>query len=288
MGAPAGAGTQYDESIYFITPPNEKSKEQYKILPVVMAVLLDQDHVQDFLVELENSPMAIQVMDFELQRPTSRVTKPEKGTQPGGFGMMGEMGGYGGMMMGNMMMRRMAEGGMGGGMTGYGGMMSQMMGQQMMQMRGMMEGYGGMMGSNQQAQRKGTDVRSVNREKKREETKKAVEAAKGPSLFDPYYDIVEVTVYGQARFFNSPPEEPKPEPSPGETAAQPEASAPAATGSPAPSTPTAQAAPAPPGAGTGPDAATTGAEAAKPAEATAPAAKSEAPPNQTKSAVPKE
>ena len=34
-----------------------------------MTVLIDQDHVQDFLIELENSPMSIQVKDFELQRP---------------------------------------------------------------------------------------------------------------------------------------------------------------------------------------------------------------------------
>ena len=53
--------------------------QQYKILPVQMTVLIDQDHVQDLLVELENSPMSIEVKDFELQRPTSRVTKPEKG-----------------------------------------------------------------------------------------------------------------------------------------------------------------------------------------------------------------
>ena len=42
MGAPSGGGTKYDESIYFITPPNEKSKEQYKIHPVLISVLVDQ------------------------------------------------------------------------------------------------------------------------------------------------------------------------------------------------------------------------------------------------------
>jgi hypothetical protein len=295
MGAATGAGTQYDESIYFITPSNEKSKEQYKILPVLMTVLVDQDQIQNFLVELENSPMAIQVMDFDLQRPTSRVTKPEKGTQQAGLGMMGGMGGYGGMY-GSMMMRRMAEGGMmGRGMTGYGGMMGQMMNSQMSQYRGMMGGMGGMMGANPQTQRKGTDVRGVNREKQREETKKAIEEAKGPSLFDPYYDIVEVTIYGQARFFNPPPEEPKPEPSTSETAAQPEAtpaaapgSAPAATEATAPGAP---AAPAAPAAGTSPEAKSDAAEAAKPAtqpaEAPAPAAKSEPAANPTKDAVPK-
>ena len=54
-------------------------ENQFKILPVLMSVLIDQDHVQDLLVDLENSPMAIQVMDFELPGPSSRVTKPEKG-----------------------------------------------------------------------------------------------------------------------------------------------------------------------------------------------------------------
>ena len=44
-----------------------------------MTVLIDQDRIQDFLVELENSPMSIQVMDIDLHRPQARVTKPEKG-----------------------------------------------------------------------------------------------------------------------------------------------------------------------------------------------------------------
>jgi len=66
--------------------------------------------------------------------------------------------------------------------------------------------------------RQGTDKRSVNREEKRKEAIKSVEDAKGPSLFDPYFNIVEVKVYGQARFYNSPPEEPEAEPSLGETA----------------------------------------------------------------------
>ena len=47
-------------------------------------------------------------------------------------------------------------------------------------------------------------ARSIGQEdrKKQEE---AASKAKGPSFFDPYFDIVQVTVYGQARFFNPPP-----------------------------------------------------------------------------------
>ena len=80
MGMGGGGGARQDpESVYYVKAGND---QQYRILPVQMTVLIDQDHVQDLLVELENSPMSIQVKDFELQRPTARVVKPEKGTQP--------------------------------------------------------------------------------------------------------------------------------------------------------------------------------------------------------------
>ena len=43
------------------------------------------------------------------------------------------------------------------------------------------------------------------RAKDRKKQEEAASKAKGPSFFDPYFDIVEVTVYGQARFFKPPP-----------------------------------------------------------------------------------
>ena len=206
-GAGLGGGSSND-TVYYVKAAADKG--QYKILPVVMTVLIDQDRVQDFLVELENSPMSIQVMDFELERPTTRVVKPEKGT------MTASMYG-GGMGMGNdmnsmMMMRRM------GNMSGYGGMAgnmrASMMGMGSRNPYGGMGGFGGMGGT---AERKGTDVRADDRSKEREAENKAAEEAKGPSYFDPYFNIVEVTVYGQARFFNPPPVSAAAEPSPGET-----------------------------------------------------------------------
>lgn len=239
MGGPMGMGSvgaaaTAPNTIYYVKP--ESDKGQYKILPVMLSVLIDQDHVQDLLVEMENSPMAIQVMDFELQRPSSRVVKPEKGevTNFAGFGgdsmmggmmrgrmgAMGTMAGYGGMM--NAMMRNM---------QGRGGMMGGDMGASMA-MRNMM-GMGGMGAAGAAPARKGVDKRSKNRSEERKEERKAVEAAKGPSLFDPYYDIVEVKVYGQARFYNPPPTDAEivTEPSPGETAAKAAESAePAAAG----------------------------------------------------------
>ena len=207
-----GATRQDSQSVYYVKSGND---QQYKVLPVLLTVLIDQDHVQDLLVELENSPMSIQVMEFELQRPHSRVTKPEKGAATafagGGEGMM--MGGMGAMM--------------GRGMTGFGGMMGQMQ-NQMNQMRNMMGRGDGMMGMGMGMApgagggadaRKGKDVRNKDRAKTREQQEKAVSKSQGPSLFDPYFDIVQVRVYGQARFFNPPPEEPAAEPSPGDTTA---------------------------------------------------------------------
>ena len=149
-GGPAGGSS---EVVYYIKSANES---QYKVLPVSMTVLIDQDHVQDFLVELENSPMSIQVMDFELRRPNSAVTKPEKGEALAlGMGMGG---------MANAMMGRM--GGM-RGMTGMGGMMGAMQQQMSMAMQRRASGYGGGLGVAGSAERKGTSVRGIDRVKAR-------------------------------------------------------------------------------------------------------------------------
>jgi hypothetical protein len=221
MGMMGGGGGALgkDEGVYYVK--NENDKGQYKILPILISVLIDQDRIQDFLVELENSPMSIQVMDMEMSRPQTRVAKPEKGdASAGGFAGMGGMGGSMGMMM--MRMRGGEAGAMGGmmgrGMGGYAGMMGSMQ----MSMRGrmaeMMGGMGmGMGGSS--SQRKGTDVRSTNRAKEREKQSKELEKVHGPSLSDPHFDVVQVTVWGQARFFNPPPVDETAQPSLGETAA---------------------------------------------------------------------
>ena len=86
-----------------------------------MSVLIEQDHIQDFLVALENSPMTIQVMDFEMGKPTARVVKPKKGENMG-FGMM--MGGLRRCPMADAhddWMMRSVDGGAGWPMTAFGG-----------------------------------------------------------------------------------------------------------------------------------------------------------------------
>jgi len=213
-GAMGGGGlgsAAAPENVYYVKSDSDK----FKILPILMSVLIDQDHVQDFLIELENSPMWIQVKDFELLRPTVRVTKPEKGEEPGA-GMAGMMG-----MMG------MGRGANMGGMVGMGGMaqqqMMQQMQQQMQSQRSMMGGMSNMasmggMGAAAQPENKGKSMKGVDTAKKRLDKEKAAREAKGPTLVDPYFNIVEVRIYGQARFFEPPPAAPAVEPSPGEVA----------------------------------------------------------------------
>jgi hypothetical protein len=262
MGRGGLSANQEVQSVYYVKAGNET---QYKTLPVQMTVLVDQDRVQDFLVELENSPMSIQVMDFELQRPSARVVKPEKGTAP-----IGATGGRMGDSMGGVM-RGMAMPSRGRGMAGFGGMAG------MMRSQGAMgPGMMGMGGAGAVGARKG-GLDNRNKEKRSETRKKEEEAAakaQGPSLFDPYFDIVEVTVYGQARFYNPPPEMPAVEPSPGDATA----STPAVTAEPPAD---AKAAPAPgaaaPGAPTAPATApaapsTPAAPGATPEKGAAPAA----------------
>jgi hypothetical protein len=183
------------ESIYYVKPAIEAT--QYRIVPVMLSVLIDQDRIQDLLVELENSPMSIQVMDFELRHPELRVIKPEKGATAN-FA-------YGENMMSGMM-RGMRTGGMGApGMSGYGGMMAGYGSAMSRMLSGAgTRGYPGMGGAGATS-RQGTNKRDRDRGKQREEETKFVESAKGPSLFDPHYDIVMVRVYGQARFYKTPP-----------------------------------------------------------------------------------
>ena len=120
-----GGGGAAPDSIFYVKGDSDK----FKVLPFAVTVLIEQDRVQDFLVELENSPMWIQVKDFDLVRPSARVMRPEKG-EPASSGLMsGGMGGRMGMGMGM------------GGMVGMGGMAGQMENQ----MRTMMESQRGMM-----------------------------------------------------------------------------------------------------------------------------------------------
>jgi hypothetical protein len=182
---------QSADSVYYIKNDNT----QFKILPFQMSVLIEQDHIQDLLVALENSPMAIQVMEFEMSKPVNRVVKPVKGQDI-------NYRGYGGIQPMMPGAERVAFGG--------GPRFSQAM-------PGVAAG--------------GRDVRGAMKRSERDKlVAEAVKKASGVTIHDPYFNIVEVTVYGQTRFYNPPP--PAPPAAPSVAAETPAPAAPAAAEAP--------------------------------------------------------
>jgi hypothetical protein len=196
------------EVVYIFKKSSES--QPFEVIPVFVSVLIDQRRVLDLIAAFEASPMEIQVVDFELNRPTKRVQKPEKGEVNPSF-MYGGMGsGIAGMRMTSDML-----GGYGGSMMGAS---SDMMGSMGMMTSDMLGGYGGM-GAAPAPKRVGTDIKTEQLKKLEEKKKKAAEkddpkkaGARG-SYADPYYDVVEVKIYGHARFYNPPPAETPAEPS---------------------------------------------------------------------------
>lgn len=222
MGGGVAGGTKTaPDVVKFLAPPEGVENPPYFIVPILLTSLIEQDKIPELLVELENSPMAIQVMSLDLAKPSIKLQKPEKGdtSMLGYGGMTGMMGMMGGMGRG--------RGGM-GGMEGMEGMMGGMGGMGMPGMGGPgrggmggMEGMmGGMMGGGAGQPKKGTDVRSKDRRKERETAEKNLAKRARQSLQDPYFNVVEVSVYGQARFYNPPPP-PAPKESEGDAAAAP-------------------------------------------------------------------
>jgi len=190
---------------------------QYKALPIKMSVLVDQGRMANFLVGLENSPMSIEINEVEFSKPLTPVVKPAYGERPsfgsGGMGMgmgMSMMGGSKGDDGMSSMGRAMGNMSRSGGGMSPGGAMG---GDMMPGGRGMMPGMGG--GASKASG--GVDIRNQNTKKAREEkAKKEKEAAaksKTEKKIDQYYNVIEVTVYGRARFYLAPPPPPELAPS---------------------------------------------------------------------------
>ena len=223
MGGSAGAAAGATEEVFYI----KTEGQQYKSLPIKMTVLVDQAKLPDFLVGLENSPMTIQVMEVEIAKPLAAVVKPVYGERSGfnmgmGSSMMGMRGGE--ESSGNaMMMRNMGGRGMMGGMApgARGGSGPGDSSRAMMEMMG--RGMGGT--GKAAAPKKGNSIRDINKAQIRKEQNKDASKAKAETKnkVDQYFNIIEVTVYGQARFYLAPPTPPATPPS---TAAAPPAATP--------------------------------------------------------------
>jgi hypothetical protein len=189
-GAPGGPPImqQSADSVYYI----KNDSTQFKVLPFQMSVMIEQDRIQDLLVALENSPMAIQVMELEMSKSANRVVKPVKGQNIG----YGEYSGVQPMMPG-------------AAHVPFGGSRQ----------------YSPMPGGGPS----GRDMRgAMKRSDQAKAVAEAIKKSAGVTIHDPYFNIVEVTVYGQTRFYNPPP--PEPPAAPSVAAETPAAEAPKAEG----------------------------------------------------------
>ena len=211
MGGMSGSSNTASDEVYVFKPAAGAGSAQFDIIPVHLDVMIDQGRIGDLIAAFQNSPMTIQVLDFEMERPAQRIKKPAKGeNQPAGLyggagGMMGMMGmrGMGGM---SEMMPPGMNGPMGPMAKGMSGMGAYMKGAG----RGM--GYGGMGGAAEKP--KGKDVSKENFEKlvkskkskgKEKEEEEAARKEQENRINDPYFYVVQVRVYGQARFYKAPP-----------------------------------------------------------------------------------
>ncbi|RUL86840.1 hypothetical protein [Tautonia sociabilis] len=225
-GMMGGMATKSGEPVKFLQP--EGVEDLFRDYPAYVSVLIDQNSIQNFLVEFENSPMSMRVLEANWTRPKTRVQPPVKGQGFAGFGMGGFGLGQGGGLYGMMGMEGMMPGMMGGMpgmemMGGYGrGMgMEGMMG---MGMEGMMPGMMGGYGRSGMGRSSLNQPRSkVRRDLTKQEKDAGAEAEPEKiTIYDPYYNIVELQVYVQARFYYPPaPEETPEEGSPGDVATDP-------------------------------------------------------------------
>jgi hypothetical protein len=235
-GGMAAASAAASDELYVVKA--KSPQQQYQVVPIFLDVLMEQMRIPELIVACQNSPMTVQVLDFEMQRPGTRVKKPVKGElAPVGYGGgMGMMGGRGMGMMGEMVLGggnpMMGGPGRSGGYGGeYGGNMNMQMQQQMSRMGGGRTGYGSRTSSPVVEIRKGVDVREEQL-KKEAEKKKAKEKGKSEEeepkqdsaeskISDPYFNIIEVKIWGQARFYQTPPADAAPAQTTGEAAPAP-------------------------------------------------------------------
>ncbi len=239
MGALGGEdSSSSSEPIGFV----KSNSSQFYIVPVALTVYIEQDRVADLLAACKNSPMPINVKDFQMMRPRFPVRKPRKGQGSGNFaGLMGAGRGMGlgrgtDEILGGDMFA--SGGGGGGGMDADsyagGGQSAYTKG------RGSTSALGGRAPTGNKksggAKSSGTgknvaaeSLANINKQlkekaKKDEPKPKDEEEDDSPesSASNPYFNVVEVTIRGQARFYRMPPKAATPDPnSPGATSPEP-------------------------------------------------------------------
>jgi len=214
LGGLGGGSRKAGEPVKFLQP---QGVEQYRIYPAYLSVMIDQNSIHNLLAAFENSPMSMRVMEVSWKRPAQRITPPEKGQDLGSLAGMGSaglgsgggvMGMYGGQaMMG--MEEYQAAGRMGGGDMAS-----------MMQGRMGMGNYGNRSSTRNQRTKVKRDPNA-----RTDADDQDVEEPEKVAIFDPYYNVVELQVYVQARFYYPPPPREEQPESPGDASAAAEAEA---------------------------------------------------------------
>ncbi|HWE37067.1 MAG TPA: hypothetical protein VG406_10910 [Isosphaeraceae bacterium] len=230
----AAAPTTSAGEVQFMAPPGN----QYRLYPVYLSVLMDQDHLQDLFTALQNSPMAIEIREVEFSRPDQRVKKPQKGESAGGA----ELGSYGGS--GNVYRSSRVGGSASAQMQMMRGQQAQLKGFNQQSSSGFNFGGQSEGATGPNADRGKVSLREKNKADKPDESEKDAkkDTKKAEPAFDPYYNLVEVRINGIARFYNRPADAPaSPTASPGGTEAPANPAAPANATATAPQPPTANA-----------------------------------------------
>ena len=193
---------------------------QYRLFPVALEVLMEQDKIQDLLAALKNSPMAIDVKELQWTRPPGPVVKPVKAEAGNAANVLAQY--------------RMNPGTIPppGGGRGRTELLVQSYTMGMPRM-----GPGGAAPAAPKAT--GTDVRGRLQERERMERAKkegvaGAEEEGKPEAPNPYLNVVQVTLYGQARFYTKPVDKAAPAGSPSPGAAPAPAPAAPAAGKPVP------------------------------------------------------
>ena len=203
-GGGGGNKASANQDLYSV----EAAGGQYRLYPVSLGVLMEQSKIQDLLAALKTSPMVIQVRELDVQRPTAHVTKPSTNGTNQFANMAGMDGGRGGFAPAIFNQTAYPTGANAYRPTNAPNANDPRMAAPAFGTLGSMAYTSAPV----KEVRKGISLRGApgaEKAKKAEAAAKAeAEAAAKVEPPNPYYDIVQVTIYGQARFYSKPPEAP--------------------------------------------------------------------------------
>ncbi len=208
-----GSTSAETSSFQYISSPSDN---QFITVPVAIKLYIEQERIPALLVEFQNSPMDIKVKDFELKPPTTPVVKPMKGADDSNFSMGLGIGGAGRRGdSGTLGSSAFAGKNMGGSINRPGYPTGGANGSSAFVSGG--GGYDPTKSSNynnSNSVSKAVDVKAKTLKELQDRSRKAGKKGEDDSekekevenvVSNPYFNVVEVTIKGQARFYVAPP-----------------------------------------------------------------------------------